>query len=89
MDTEEKSIDNRINRALNIKERYQAELMNIPDVVGIGVGFREVEGELTGEVALIINVKDLNLLKNVRGRIPEELEGIPVDVKFVGDIRAF
>jgi hypothetical protein len=89
MDVGENSQQYKINKALNIKARYQAQLLSIPDVVGVGVGFREVEGEPTDEIALIVNVRDHDLEKSTRNEIPSELEGVPVDVKFVGDITAF
>lgn len=76
--------------ARQVKQRYQAKLMNLDNVVGVGIGLRQIAGVLTDEVALIVMVKkkiekDLLSLEEI---IPEELEGVLVDVQEVGDIQA-
>jgi len=73
-----------------VKKKYEAALLAMENVVGVGIGFRERAGELTDQMALIVSVSrkaafdkidDINL-------IPNEIEGVPVDVKETGEIRA-
>lgn len=76
--------------ARQVKQRYQAELLEKDNVVGVGIGLRQIAGVITDEVALIVMVKkkveeDLLSLEEI---IPQELEGVVVDVQEVGDIQA-
>jgi hypothetical protein len=79
-----------IEKALDVKKRFEAELLNLDNVVGVGVGLRQIAGAYTDEIALIIMVKR----KVDRGELtadallPEELEGVTVDVQEVGEIQA-
>jgi hypothetical protein len=73
-----------------VKHRHEAELMQKPNVVGVGIGQRWHEGRPTGELSLIVNVTrkmsedDLAL----EDRIPEHVEDVPVQVQTVGEIQA-
>jgi hypothetical protein len=77
-------------RARRVKEAYGEELMALPNVVGLGIGLRHVGGEPTGEVALVVLVSRklpaANLEENAI--LPQEIEGVPVDVQEVGEISA-
>ena len=73
-----------------VKAKYEAMLLSKKNVVGVGVGFREKGGAATAQMALIVSVLK-KLPANEVGTadlIPTELEGVPVDVKEVGEIRA-
>lgn len=76
--------------ARQVKLRYEAELLKMANVVGVGIGLRQIAGMLTDEVSLIVMVKkklESKLLS--KGEvIPQELDGIVVDVQEVGDIQA-
>jgi hypothetical protein len=78
-------------RAQAIKRAYTSQLMAKANVVGVGVGFCTTGGERTGQVGLVVMVNH----KLPRGQIdpadliPKEIEGVPVDVQEVGEIRAF
>ena len=76
-----------IQRATAIQEKYAAQLMKIPGVVGVAVGFATKNGLPTDDVALIVMVQqkmpaaqiiDTNLV------VPRELEGVRVDVQETG-----
>jgi hypothetical protein len=54
--------------------------MKIPGVVGTG------EGEVRGEPAVIVLVS--RRTTEVNRRVPKRLEGYPVEVRVVGDVRA-
>jgi hypothetical protein len=74
-----------------VRQRYQDELMAKANVVGVGIGMRQQLGEQTGEPALVVMVSrkvPVSLLAP-EDIIPASLDGIPVDVQEVGDLRAF
>jgi hypothetical protein len=79
-----------IQQAMAVKARHEARLMQKANVVGVGVGFREEGGKFTDQVALVVNVirklpKDQLAPEDL---IPTEIEGVPVDVRETGEIRA-
>lgn len=73
-----------------IRRAYEDELMSKANVVGVGVGFQQQGGERTGELALVVMVKKKVPLEQLAPEdvIPSSLEGVPVDVQEVGEIRA-
>jgi hypothetical protein len=77
-------------KASAVKRLYQAELMSKANVVGVGVGYRQKDGQRTDTVALVVMVtqKVPNHQLDPQDVIPAELEGIPVDVQVVGELRA-
>jgi len=77
-------------RARQIKEEYGDQLMSLPNVVGLGIGLRHVGGEPTGEVALVVLVSHKLTTEQLREGelLPQEIEGVPVDVQAVGEISA-
>jgi hypothetical protein len=77
-------------KAREVKQRVEAQLLSMANVVGVGVGLRQKAGEFTDEVALIVMVKtkvneDELTPEDV---VPPEIEGIVVDVQEVGEIHA-
>ena len=74
-----------------VKDRHEADLMDKPNVVGVGIGLRQRSGELTDEPAIVVSVTEKlpSSTLNAEDRIPAELEGVPVDVQAVGKLRAF
>jgi hypothetical protein len=79
-----------IQRAMEVKARHEASLLAKANVVGVGVGFREQGGTLTDEVALVVNVtRKLPVTQlSPQDVIPDNIEGIPVDVRETGIIWA-
>jgi hypothetical protein len=77
-------------RAQTVKRAHEVELMGKANVVGVGVGLRQRGSVRTGEVALVVMVRQ----KVPRAQlapadvIPTEIEGVPVDVQEVGEIVA-
>jgi hypothetical protein len=79
-----------IQQAIAVKARHEARLMQKANVIGVGVGFREQGGKSTDQVALVVNVthklpRDQLAPEDI---IPTEIEGVPVDVRETGEIRA-
>jgi hypothetical protein len=73
-----------------VRRIYEKELLAKANVVGVGVGLRQRSGERTGEPALVVLVRKKIPLEQLSSQdvIPASLEGVPVDVQEVGDIRA-
>jgi hypothetical protein len=78
-------------KARAIKEAYQSELMLKANVVGLGIGYRHKNGKPTQEIALIVLVNQKLPLSALgeRDLLPEQIEGITVDVQEVGDVIAY
>jgi len=73
-----------------IKAAYETELMRKANVVGVGIGLRQRGGKPTGEPAIVVSVTRKVPVSDLAPGdvIPRELEGIPVDVQAVGELRA-
>jgi hypothetical protein len=67
---------------LAAKERAEQELLKIPGVTGVDVGYKEVGGEPTGVIAIRVLVKQKKPTSRVpkEQRIPAEIDGHPTDV---------
>jgi hypothetical protein len=77
-------------QAQRVKQAYQAELLSKANVVGVGVGLRTRGGVQTQEVVLVVMVSQKQPRRALaeKDRIPPEIEGVPVDVQEVGELRA-
>jgi len=82
--------DEEMDRLREIKTIHEADLMRKANVVGVGIGLRWREGEMTDQPAIIVSVthKVSRSQLSPDDVIPHELEGIPVDVLAVGELRA-
>lgn len=73
-----------------VKQSHESELMSKANVVGVGVGYRHRAGKRTDQLGLVVLVER----KQPEGElspgdvIPQQIEGVPVDVQEVGQIRA-
>ena len=54
--------------------------MNIPGIIGIGIGGRE------NSAKIVINV--VKITDEIKRKIPKEIDGIPVEIKETGVVRA-
>ena len=74
-----------------VRHAREKELMSKANVVGVGLGLRQRAGQHTGEPALVVMVskKVPNEKLSPRDVIPASLDGVPVDVQEVGELRAF
>lgn len=79
-----------IEKAQAAKNAHEAELMSMPNVVGVGIGFRQKGGVRANEVALVVMVtqKLSPSLLAPDDAIPAVIDGVPVDVQEVGVVRA-
>ena len=79
-----------VEKVRSVKAKYQEELMNKANVVGVGIGFRHRVGQRTEEVVLVVMV-DKKVAATALAEadlVPSKLEGVVVDVQEVGRIRA-
>ena len=74
-----------------VKDLHEADLMQKPNVVGVGIGLRQRGGEQTDEPVIVVSVthKPPSSLMPPEDVIPTELDGVPVDVQAVGRLKAF
>jgi hypothetical protein len=79
-----------MEKAQAVKQAHEAELLGMPNVVGVGVGLRQQGGVRRDVVALVVLVRQKKPSTQLTPEqiIPAELEGVPVDVQEVGDIGA-
>ena len=71
-----------------VKERHEARLLQKKNVVGLGIGYKEIEGQQTGLLSLVVMVrkKDSPSTLDAVDLLPSEIEGVPIDVIEVGRI---
>ena len=82
--------DAQIERIRLVKARHERDLLRKANVVARGVGFREEGKQLTDQVCIIVSVRSKVTRNQLKSRdiIPEEVEGVPIDVRVTGEIRA-
>jgi len=73
-----------------LKEIHKASILSKPNVVGVGVGVKESEGVKTGEVSVVVLVREKIPVAGLspEGLVPKSLNGVRTDVIEVGDLRA-
>ncbi len=79
-----------VDEIKQVKAHYQAQLLQLANVVGLGIGFKETDGHFTDQLALVVNVSKKVPLAELDSRhvVPAQLDGIPTDVQETGPIRA-
>lgn len=72
-----------------LQTRVQARLMAYPNVVAVSIGTRTKGGQPTGERCLVVYVTRKVPRSALSGTevLPAEIEGVPVDVVEVGEVR--
>jgi hypothetical protein len=77
-------------RVQQAQDKYQDMLLRFPHVIGVAVGYATVAGQTTPEPALIVmvdaKVEAQGLANN--DLIPQELDGVRVDVQEFGAFSA-
>jgi hypothetical protein len=78
------SID--LERALSIKQQNLPHLLARENVVGVGVGYKESEGQATGELAVTVNVVRKVPVAQLAAaqKVPGEIDGVKTDVVETG-----
>jgi len=85
-----KGKDGELDRVRAVKSAHEAELMRKANVVGVGIGLRRRNGEVTGEPAIVVSVTHKVPRSQLAPTdvVPDQIEGVPVDVQAVGRLRA-
>lgn len=76
-------------QARAVKAAHQDNLMRKANVVGVGVGVRQRDGDYTNEIALIVFVRQKVPRDQLarEDRVPKAIDGVPVDVQQIGTVR--
>ena len=82
--------DDQMARATAVQTKYTDELMRKAHVQGTAVGLAKKDGKYTNQIALVVLVdKKLPISQlDPKDVIPEELDGVQVDVQEVGVLQA-
>ncbi len=85
-DEEPNQAANNLERILDVKVRYEGELLKKANVVAVGIGIPIRNGRPAGEVGIIVSVthKVAAVELAVQDLIPRELEEVRVWVEEVG-----
>ena len=69
--------------------QYKSEILTIPNVLGVGIGYRITAGRMTGELSIMLLVRRKLPVAGLSAKAlaPSQIEGIRTDVLEVGDIR--
>ena len=76
-------------RVKSVKEAHERELLARQNVLGVGVGYKVIEGMRTEILAIVVMVRE-KVVEGLLQRediIPREIDGVPVDVQEVGELR--
>ena len=73
-----------------VKDRHEEDLLKKKNVVGLGIGYKEVGCQKTKQLSLVVMVRKKESPSRLEAKdlVPAEIEGVPVDVKEVGEIVA-
>ncbi|MDX9864486.1 MAG: hypothetical protein RBT34_06750 [Anaerolineaceae bacterium] len=79
-----------VEQARAVMQTHGKQLLNLPNVVGLGVGLRQTGGEWTDTVVLVVMVTQKLPLEalSAEERIPSEIDGVPIDVQETGSFAA-
>lgn len=64
-----------------LKRAHESRWLALDDVVGVGIGTLE-----DGRPGIVVSVRARS--EEVRDRVPASVDGVPVEVRVVGEIRA-
>ena len=78
------------DRIRNVKDKYTDELMRKKNVLGTAIGYKDKDGQKTGELSLVVMVRKKVPLSQLDAQdiIPPEIEGVVTDVRDTGEIKA-
>lgn len=77
-----------ISAIIPVQEKYTADLMKIPDVIGTAVGLND-DGKPCILVLTKTDIKAEALAKGNVNPIPDKLENVPVEIMVTGEIKIF
>ena len=80
-----------IEQVKGVKIHYERQLMTLANVVGTGIGFKQIKGIPTDQICLVVNVEHKKPLDELDQQdiVPPEIDGVITDVQEVGRFSAF
>ncbi len=83
-------LPSRMQQVLQAQAAAEGELLAKQNVIGVAVGFKESEGVVTDQLALIALVKEKKPMGELSSTdlVPQTVDGVRTDVYVVGDLRA-
>jgi hypothetical protein len=71
-----------------VKAQHQTHLLTLANVVGVGIGFKQIDGQFSDQLALIVNVRQKLPPTELAPAdiVPPEIDGIPTDVQETGQL---
>jgi hypothetical protein len=69
-----------IDQIVRAKAAVEAELLALPGVTGVDVGYKEVGGRLTDQISVRVHVAKKRDRVPAAERVPKEIDGYPTDV---------
>jgi hypothetical protein len=77
----EKNMTDRLEKIREIKKKYEKTWLSIKEIVAVGIGETS-----EGSLGIIISVKDdAGKYKN---QIEQNIEGVPIEIQEIGEIKA-
>lgn len=82
--------DDQMTHATEVQSKYTDELMRKAHVQGTAIGLAKVGGKYTSQIALVVLVdkKVPTSQLDAKDVIPQELDGVRVDVQEIGILQA-
>ncbi len=73
-----------------VKESKEESIFGLPNVVGLGIGYKETKGKTTDQACISVYVRKKVAAKSLHAseQIPKSLDDVKTDVIEVGDIEA-
>lgn len=71
-----------MNRYLDVKHRYEDELLQYEGVHAVSIGYKIVDGKKTDDLSIVIHTIDKSVTQDIKNGqwIPPHIEGIPTDI---------
>jgi hypothetical protein len=70
-----------IEKVRQVKQKHEKDWLKIPEIAAIGIG-----NTSSGKIGIVISLKTASAM--ARQQIPQEVDGIPIEVNISGEIRA-
>lgn len=89
--SQEEKVNLELTRIRAIKKKYEHTLLKKANVVSVGIGSDRGDDAVTQEITLVVGVTHNVPLGQLdpKDRIPETLDGVPVQVQVVGEIQTY
>ena len=80
-----------IQQISELRKSNQSAMLKKRNVVGVGVAFKETDGQKTSDLSLTVLVREKMAKQDIseNDMIPTDIDGIPTDVMRVGKVVAF